>query len=261
MQLPSKLSKSRLIMSEVVLCIESEEGITEIHGDTLIVAIDETGCEDYKDHNFPVFGIGGCAVLARDYGRLIYDPWRSLKATYFGGRDIALHAADLRFPTPDQLNALELFFTKFPFFRFASTSARTFNNGSELSNVNLLVMSVMQQVCDFVSWVRPSQVLFIFEHSQRIGREVYSVLKSYKMENDEYEIVPRVMYATKESRLSCLEVADFIVHPAGAQVRNRISDSKNRRSIIRKDFEIVFNEIDPRFSSYQEMTGALSSKS
>lgn len=233
--------------------IENAEGITEVHGNTLIVAIDETGCEDYKDNNFPVFGIGGCAVLARDYAKLIDDPWRSLKATCFGGDDIALHAADLRFPTPDQLKALELFFTKLPFFRFASTSARTFDNGSELSNVNLLVMSVMHQVCDFVSWVRPSQVLFIFEHSQRIGREVYSVLKSYKMENDEYEIVPRVMYATKESRLSCLEVADFVVHPAGAQVRNRISASKNKKSNIRKDFEVVFNKTDPRFSSYQEM--------
>lgn len=240
-------------MNEVVLCIESEEGIIEVHGNTLIVAIDETGCEDYKDNNFPVFGIGGCAVLARDYARLIDDPWLSLKATCFGGHDIALHAADLRSPTQDQLNALELFFSKLPFFRFASTSARTFDNGSELSNVNLLVMSVMQQVCDFVSWTRPSQVLFIFEYSQRIGRELYSVLKSYKMGNDEYEVVPRVMYATKDLKLSCLEVADFIMHPAGAQVRNRINPSKSKKPIIRKDFDVVFNKIDPRFSSYQEM--------
>lgn len=245
--------------SQAALCIESEDGLIEIIGDTLVVAIDETGCEDYKDSNFPVFGIGGCAVLARDYGRLIDIPWRSLKERHFGGSDSFLHAAELRHPTQDQLKGLEIFFTKSPFFRFATTSAISFDNGSEFSNINLLVTSIMNQICDIVSIVRPTEILCIFENSQRIGKEIYSILKSYKIGNDQFQITPRVMYANKNLRLSCLEVADFIVHPAGAQVRNRIGKSRKKRSLVRKDFEAVFKKVDPIFCSYQEMILALPS--
>ena len=42
-----------------------------------------------------------------------------------------------------------------------------------------------------------------------------------------------------------MEVADFIIHTAGAQLRDRIS----KKNLNRKDFEVVFNEIDKKLSS------------
>lgn len=42
-----------------------------------------------------------------------------------------------------------------------------------------------------------------------------------------------------------MEVADFIMHTAGTQLRDRIS----KKNLKRKDFEVVFNGIDKKLSS------------
>lgn len=244
------------VMSLGVLSIEHENGKMDIPDSALIVGIDETGCEDYKDKKFPVFGIGGCAVLARDYFRFLDEPWKMMKDNHFGGQENRLHASDLHKPTDKQLQALELFFTKIPFFRFATMSAHTFDNNSGETSIHLLVTSIMHQVCEFATLAQPSNIIFIVEHSERIGKEVMHYLSSYKFGNEDCEITPKVLYATKGDLVTCLEVADFVVHPAGAQVRNRINNKPNNRSPIRKDFEVVFNNIDERLSNYQEILAA-----
>jgi len=43
-----------------------------------------------------------------------------------------------------------------------------------------------------------------------------------------------------------LEVADFIIHTAGAQLRNRVNNKKN----IRKDFKVIFENMTEKYSSY-----------
>ncbi|KOO16960.1 hypothetical protein AKJ18_02465 [Vibrio xuii] len=236
-----------------LLSIETENGTMNIDDLTLIVALDETGCEDYKDTKYPVFGLGGCAVLARDYNRFLDAPWCYIKGTYFGGHDIKMHAAELRKPTHEQLEALENFFTTLPFFRFVTMSAHTFENHSDESNVHLLTTSILHQICNIVQIAQPKHIIYVVEHSQRLSPLVMRYLKSYKFGCQDYEIEPQVMYATKNENLSCLEVADFVVHPAGAQVRNRLMGN-NRGT--RKDFEIVFSKVDSRLSFYQEILSA-----
>ena len=44
----------------------------------LLFYFDETGHEDFDDHNYPVFGLGGCAQLAGLCHRHIDEPWRGL---------------------------------------------------------------------------------------------------------------------------------------------------------------------------------------
>jgi hypothetical protein len=163
-----------------------------------------------------VFGLGGCAVLAKDYFRFLDDPWRYMKEIYFDGAEQKMHASELKKPTIEQLNALKYFFSKFPFFRFAVMAAETLKN-------------------------------------QTIELKHFS---AYRIGNGEIEIQPKVLLASKKVRATCVEVADFVIHPAGAQVRNRLLGFKHMNNIIRKDFDAVFHNIDSKLVSYTELLSA-----
>jgi hypothetical protein len=96
-----------------------------VHPHCLMFFVDETGHEEFADPNFPVFGIGGCAIMAGAIDPVLRQPWRAMKERHFGGADVALHASDLHFPTPEQLNALAVFFREQSFGRFAVTMNAT----------------------------------------------------------------------------------------------------------------------------------------
>lgn len=243
-------------MGASTLSLVHEKGVLNVPDDALVVGIDETGCEDYKDEKFPVFGLGGCAILARDYFRFLDGPWKDIKHRYFGGADVQMHASQLRHPTPDQISALEDFFTKLPFFRFACMSANSFDNETAETNIHLIAVSVMLQICEFAALAQPSQIIFIVENSTRIGRDLVKHFSAYRYGNGEVDFAPQVLVASKSVNVSCVEVADFVIHPAGAQVRNRLVGFPDPMNIIRKDFDLVFHRVDRRLSSYQEILGA-----
>ena len=72
----------------------------------LLFCIDETGHETFADKNYPVFGLGGCAINSSSAAAVIAEPWRAMKAAHFGGEDVPLHANELRNPTTEQLDGL-----------------------------------------------------------------------------------------------------------------------------------------------------------
>jgi hypothetical protein len=83
----------------------------------LLFFIDETGHETFADKNYPVFGLGGCAINSSSAAAVIAEPWRAMKAAHFGGEDVPLHANELRKPTTEQLDALSKFFHEQQFAR------------------------------------------------------------------------------------------------------------------------------------------------
>ena len=88
----------------------------------LLFFIDETGHETFADKNYPVFGLGGCAINSSSAAAVIAEPWRAMKAAHFGGEDVPLHANELRNPTTEQLDALSKFFREQQFARLAVTN-------------------------------------------------------------------------------------------------------------------------------------------
>jgi hypothetical protein len=60
----------------------------------LVFFVDETGHEFFADTQYPVFGLGGCAMVAGAMDAEIRSPWRAVKALHFGGANVPLHAAD-----------------------------------------------------------------------------------------------------------------------------------------------------------------------
>jgi hypothetical protein len=82
--------------------------------------IDETGHETFADKNYPVFGLGGCAINSSSAAAVIAEPWRAMKAAHFGGEDVPQHANELRNPTTEQLDALSRFCREQQFARLGS---------------------------------------------------------------------------------------------------------------------------------------------
>jgi Protein of unknown function (DUF3800) len=90
----------------------------------LLFFIDETGHETFADNNYPVFGLGGCAINSSSAAAVIAESWCAMKAAHFGGEDVPLYANDLRDPTTEQLDALSKFFREQQFARPCGRSLR-----------------------------------------------------------------------------------------------------------------------------------------
>jgi uncharacterized protein DUF3800 len=91
----------------------------------LLFFIDETGHETFADKNYPVFGLGGCAIDSSSAAAVVAEPWRAMKAAHFGGEDVPRHANELRNPTTEQLDALSKFFREQQFARLAVTMSKS----------------------------------------------------------------------------------------------------------------------------------------
>lgn len=239
-------------MAEDSFSIEHDAGTVVYPGSTLLVGIDETGHEAFADPKHPAFGLGGCAALLKHHDELIDRPWRYMKQRFFPGADVPLHAADLRSPTKEQVEALAHFFTKFPFYRFAVMTGATFQNSTEHSLIQITCCALWHRISEVAKWAQPTEVVVVLEQSERIKREVYGYLAGYEIGNETIRIKPRIFLAKKEAMQSFMEVADFVMHPAGAQVRNRLLG----RFGVRQDFAAVFHNIDQRLSGYVELLQA-----
>jgi hypothetical protein len=88
---------------------------------TLMVFVDDTGHEALAPGHV-VYGLGGCAALGRDLGRLIQRPWRGIRERVTGSPDTPLHAN--KFPTlargHEDFEAVANFFRDQPFYRFGA---------------------------------------------------------------------------------------------------------------------------------------------
>ena len=66
-----------------------------VHPHCLMFFVDETGNETFADPQNPVFGLGGCALLAAAIDPILRTPWQTMKALHFGGAGVPLHASEL----------------------------------------------------------------------------------------------------------------------------------------------------------------------
>jgi len=214
--------------------------------------MDETGHEEFADLKHPVFGLGGCAVLLKHYEKLIALPWRYMKDRFFFGADVPLHASELRKPTQEQMEALVHFFTKFPFYRFAVMAASSVENKTAAPVIQLACSAVWGRVAEFAKWSQPTEVVVVFEESERTKKDVYGYLAGYDIGDEDIKITPRIFWANKKVMQPFMEVADFVMHPAGAHVRNRLLG----RPGIRPDYAAVFLNVDRRISEYIELLQA-----
>jgi hypothetical protein len=113
-------------VNRIILTADSGCSIT-LEPLDFVVFIDETGHELLEDPNYPIFGLGGCAILVQNYKNLIHEPWLDIKRKCFQYEHIQLHASESRNYTPGQISAIGQYFNKNLFCRVATlVSNKTF---------------------------------------------------------------------------------------------------------------------------------------
>ncbi len=231
------------------LLLEHDEGIIRLGENTLVVALDDTGNEEFQDPNHRVFGLGGCAFMVRDYPRLIEQPRNYMCDRFFPDQERPMHASDISF-TPEQMAALKHFFENFQFFRLATTvSDKTIITVAN-TLIDVVGASLLSRIAEVGKWAEFGRLFILFEASDRIEAKVLTSLSGRTVHRNNAQIEIELAVMPKAACAPALEVADFIIHTAGAQTRER---NKGRED-ARADFEIIFCNVDARLTSFMEIT-------
>lgn len=228
----------------------------KIQEKTALVFIDETGEENLSDSKYPIFGFGGCLILAKDYRTEILEPWKHMKETYFSKIKGALHASNLRNPTNEQLNALNSFFSTYRFGRFATLISDKTVFDLQYNLFQIATASLYQRINDILRNTDFKNVVMIFEESERINHLYEQYFSSFNIEEDvngnKGNIEVERYFMKKSSSEPGLEVADFIIHSSGTTVRDKLSGKINRL-LMRPDFSNIFNRVDKTLASFIEI--------
>jgi hypothetical protein len=218
-----------------------EIGHLAIDPQSLLIFVDETGHEFLSDPNYPIFGLGGCAITASAYVEVVAEPWRRWKDEHFEGIDIPFHAAELYGMRNNAVEALGEFFRIGRFSRFGAIIKNTTTLDKAIEIYAVIAGAVVKRIEEVARFYTFGSLTFIFEASERANKFAERYFPSYKFRDAKGREFPVSWYfMPKATSEPGLEIADCIIHTAGGQVCSRM----NGKQIWRKDFECVFRSID-----------------
>lgn len=223
-----------------------ESGVLQPAPNTLLVFIDETGHEVLKAE-LPVFGLGGCAILAADLEREIHTPWRALRELVNGDASQPLHAA--KFPR-QYLEAMVEFFGRPTFMRLAVALSDKTKLPDDVPPVDIALRELadrIQTVADRLPEI--SDVAIQFEHTQRAQKLYQQYFDGFHVLKGGKEIQTLIHWVDAEVMESGVEVADFVVNAVHSQMRN----VANGRSKFPLDFQSVFMNVPNFWVSYKQI--------
>lgn len=233
-------------MSPIQLIGESHRH--EIPDSYLLVGIDETGHEQFADLKYPIFGLGGCAVRTSEYERTLKWPWTQMRASLFPEFTGPLHAAEVGSVTGERAAPLGDFFCTAEFARLAAVVSNRTLLESDLPPYKLVARQVLEQIARLVGRRNCDGVAMIVEESSRTDRLAAAFFDRYDIELqrglERWKLPFLKFRMPKSAEEPLLEIADFVMHVAGSQVRDALS---GRDWGKRRDFRAIFlTEPDPR---------------
>ena len=216
---------------------------------TLAVFVDDTGHEALVEGH-PVYGLGGCAVMAADLDRVIRRPWHEVRRKITGSPDTKLHAASFgRTATPDQIGIVADFFRTQPFARLGAIISVKATRGG-LAPLPIIAGTLKNRIIDVAKWTPFREVNVVFESSHRADRQIEDAFGDFNIEENGKPIPLECYFMPKSAGDPALEVADFVMHAVGRQARRRIEG----REGFAPDFAAVFHSVDRKLVTFMEVS-------
>lgn len=215
----------------------------------LAVFVDDTGHEELlKDHR--VYGLGGCAALARDLDHVVRAPWREVRRLVTGSPDTPLHASEFsRVATPENIAVVADFFRVNPFARFGAIISTDTELADGLGPVPTIAKVLQAMIIDIARHASFDSLAVVFESSDRVDRLIEEAFQGFAIEEGGVPIPVECYFMRKEYGEPALEVADFVMHAVGRQARQ----SLKKRGDFVPDFCATFHAVDPRLASFMEV--------
>jgi hypothetical protein len=228
------------------------------------VFIDETGHERMPDGHV-VYGVGGCAVMMRDYDRLIVQPWRTFRQLAAGDPNAPIHAYEFgSIATRAQLEAVARVFQDNAFMRLGSAvSAKiemprdeTYKQAmTSVPEEEYPAWAVLRAFCnrilDVARWTDFRSVILVFESNPRSEALRKKVLADLKIEENGATLPLDIYQMEKSVGEPGLEVADFVANAVHGHAKATLADG---RPGFRKDFQAVFRGVDRKIASFMGIT-------
>jgi hypothetical protein len=215
----------------------------------LAVFADDTGHEALVPGH-PVYGLGGCAVLASELDRIIRASWREIRRLVTGSPDTPLHANKFAgFATPENIAAVAEFFRVNPFARFGAIISTDTALDDGLGPVPTIAKVLQARIVDIARWTAFDSLAVIFESSERADRLIEEAFQGFALEEGGTPIPVECYFMRKQHGEPALEVADFVMHAVGRQARQNL---KKRGDFV-PDFCATFHAVDTKLTSFMEV--------
>jgi hypothetical protein len=224
-----------------------DEIALEVPERCLAFYVDDTGHEALASGH-PVYALGGCAVLGRDMERLLTQPWREVRKRVTGSPDTPLHANKFG-NKAEHIEAVVEFFRLQAFFRFAAVLTDQTTLADELSIIRTMKEVLQRRIVEIAERTLCKEVKIIFESSERADPIVEGAFQDLEVRRGSKLIPSECYFMRKSFGESALEVADFVMHAVGRQIRY----GAKRPGGFVPDFSAVFHSVDRRFTSYMHL--------
>jgi hypothetical protein len=179
---------------------------------TLVVFVDDTGDEALVPGH-PVYGLGGCAVMAGDLERVLRHPWHEVRRKVKGSPDTPLHAASLGHPPrAEDIAAVAEFFKTQPFVRIGAIFPNNAKRDDGITVMRIIAGKLKQRILDIARW---TELNVIFEASRRADPLIQDAFADFAIGENGKPIPVECYFMPKAANDPGLEVADFVMHAVG----------------------------------------------
>ena len=236
----------------ITFSVSEGGGSVVLDSTCLLLFVDETRHELFADPQHPVFGLGGCALLVREYVNSVRPMWLQLKERYFNGANTSLHANELRSPTKEQIKALSVFFSSRHFARFAAVASEKSILPDEYSTYQLVSRVMFARIQRTAQQFHFLRIALLVGSSTRANAFAERHLGPYNTADVEYldrkvSVPINHYFIPKAKNEPGMEMPDFTMHAAGGQVRSEVTGQGPR---FRKDFKAVFQDVPRKLVEY-----------
>lgn len=215
----------------------------------LAVFIDDTGHELLLgDH--VTYGLGGCAVLAQEYEKVIRDPWRSIRQAINGDPDLPLHA--VRFghtSSSKQKDLVADFFARSAFSRLGVVTTiqtvlpdpTTLPQGTP-AQAFFVIESLKHRIVNIAKWKPFESMAIIFEDNPRSNTYIKRYFGNFEVQVDgkPAQVECFFMPKSKRTRFGDLLISSRTLRAAKG-VGQRWASAKASTKISKRSFIALMN--------------------